>query len=174
MTASPRHAGNGDPNGNATCGGAQTPSSGVGRSGRRVVVMAAAVLVVAAATVVWWVLRPAGTTAEAACTTTDGAARFRRPAAQVASAADLAAVGLRLPDDAITVVLATALQESGLRKLPGGDGDSVGLLQQRPSQGWGTRTNLLDPSYAATAFYAGFSRCPSWDALDVTDAAHGA
>jgi hypothetical protein len=92
---------------------------------------------------------------------------------QVTLASDLAAVGLRmgLPDHAITVVLATAMQESGLRNLPAGDRDSVGVLQQRPSQGWGSRAELLDPSFAASAFYRRLVQVPSWERLDVTAAA---
>ena len=52
----------------------------------------------------------------------------------------IAAVGTRLsmPDHAVTIALAAALQESNLYNLPDGDRDSAGLFQQRPSQGWGT------------------------------------
>src|SRR4051794_37590102 len=44
-----------------------------------------------------------------------------------------------LPEHAAVLVLAAGLQESKLRNLlPNeGDRDSVGVLQQRPSQGWG-------------------------------------
>ena len=51
------------------------------------------------------------------------------------------------------IALATALQESSLRNLTTGDRDSVGLFQQRPSQGWGTVAQILDPVFAANAFY---------------------
>ncbi|MEO7518231.1 MAG: hypothetical protein ABIY58_05665 [Acidimicrobiales bacterium] len=107
------------------------------------------------------------------CTVRDGKASYRRPADQVALASDLAAVGVRLglPDHAITVALATAMQESGLRNLRGGDRDSVGLLQQRPSQGWGKPAQLLDPAYAADAFYRRLLQVPGWERLDVTAAA---
>ena len=54
-----------------------------------------------------------------------------------------------LPDHAVTVALATSLQESQLLNLPYGDQDSLGLFQQRPSQGWGTSTQVMDPNYAA-------------------------
>jgi hypothetical protein len=92
---------------------------------------------------------------------------------QAQNAAIIAAVALKkgLPDHAVTVALATALQESQLRNLPYGDLDSVGLFQQRPSQGWGTRTQLLDPTYAASAFYDRLVQIQSWAALPVTDAA---
>ena len=93
--------------------------------------------------------------------------------AQAQSAAVIAAVALRLglPDHAVTVALATALRESALRDLPYGDRDSLGLFQQRPSQGWGTPAEILDPVYATTAFYDRLARVPGWAALPVTDAA---
>jgi hypothetical protein len=81
------------------------------------------------------------------------------------------AMKLGLPDHAVTVALATALQESELRDLPYGDQDSVGLFQQRPSQGWGTRTQILDPVYATTAFYSRLARTPGWTSMAVTQAA---
>ncbi|GGK36669.1 hypothetical protein GCM10010124_31640 [Pilimelia terevasa] len=65
----------------------------------------------------------------------------------------------------------TAMQESGLRNLPGGDRDSVGLFQQRPSQGWGTVAQLRDPAYAATKFYQRLAKVPGWERMSVTDAA---
>ena len=70
---------------------------------------------------------------------------------QMANAATVAAVGIRrgLPTRAVQVALATALQESKLRNLSGGDRDSIGLFQQRPSQGWGTPEQVADPRYAA-------------------------
>jgi hypothetical protein len=89
------------------------------------------------------------------------------------NAAIIAAVAMKLglPDHAVTVALATALQESELRNLPYGDLDSVGLFQQRPSQGWGTRDQLLDPMYATTAFYDRLVQIPGWTTMAVTQAA---
>jgi len=74
---------------------------------------------------------------------------------QAQHAATIAAVGMRrgLPRRAVTIALATALQESKLRNLDHGDRDSLGLFQQRPSQGWGTPAQLQDPVYATEAFY---------------------
>ena len=70
---------------------------------------------------------------------------------QVANAATIAAVAHRrdLPSRAVTVGLATAMQESELRNLDGGDHDSAGLFQQRPSQGWGSFDQVTDPVYAS-------------------------
>ncbi|MGH3713753.1 MAG: hypothetical protein ACRDT4_09890 [Micromonosporaceae bacterium] len=92
---------------------------------------------------------------------------------QMAHAATIAAVGLRreLPVHAVTVALATALQESKLRNLTNGDRDSVGLFQQRPSQGWGEPAQLNDPRYAAGAFYDRLLRVPDWESMRVTEAA---
>ncbi len=74
---------------------------------------------------------------------------------QAGNAATITAVAVRrgLPTRAATIALATAFQESKLRNLRYGDRDSVGLFQQRPSQGWGTVEQILDPVYAANAFY---------------------
>jgi hypothetical protein len=92
---------------------------------------------------------------------------------QAANSTTIAAVGKRLglPDHAVTVALAAALQESGLHNLPFGDRDSLGLFQQRPSQGWGTSTEILTPSYAAAAFYRALERVDGWATMRVTDAA---
>ena len=75
-------------------------------------------------------------------------------AEQLANAAVIAATGrqLGIGEHGVVVALATAAQESRLRNLDYGDADSVGLFQQRPSQGWGQVTELLRPDYAATKF----------------------
>ncbi|MBT8226124.1 MAG: hypothetical protein HKP61_22075 [Dactylosporangium sp.] len=92
---------------------------------------------------------------------------------RMANAATIAAVGLRrgLPRRAMVVALATALQESKLDNLSGGDRDSIGLFQQRPSQGWGTSEQVGDPRYAAAAFYTALLRVSDWQTMRVTDAA---
>jgi hypothetical protein len=92
---------------------------------------------------------------------------------QMANAATIAAVGIRrgLPLRAVQVALATALQESKLRNLSGGDRDSVGLFQQRPSQGWGEPLQLMDTRFAAAAFYAALVKVRGWQAMEVADAA---
>jgi hypothetical protein len=92
---------------------------------------------------------------------------------QADNAATIAGVGIRLgmPPHAVTVAIATALQESGLHNLAGGDRDSVGLFQQRPSQGWGTAEQISDPVYAATMFYQRLRQQPHWTTVEVTEAA---
>ena len=93
--------------------------------------------------------------------------------AQLADAATIGAVGIRrkLPAKAIVIALATSWQESKLVNLPGGDRDSIGLFQQRPSQGWGTPDQLADPRYAAGAFYTSLTKVNGWQNMRVTDAA---
>ncbi len=107
------------------------------------------------------------------CTTAVGDGAGPVTVEQADNAATIAGVGLAMgmPDHAVTVALATALQESGLRNLPGGDRDSAGLFQQRPSQGWGTYAQVTDPVHAAGAFYAKLRSEPDWTTLSVTQAA---
>jgi hypothetical protein len=69
------------------------------------------------------------------------------------------------------VALSAALQESKLENLTGGDRDSVGLFQQRPSQGWGTPEQLRDPRYSAGRFYGALLRVRGWEHMRVTEAA---
>jgi hypothetical protein len=76
-----------------------------------------------------------------------------------------------MPDHAVTVALATALQESQLHNLDYGDRDSLGLFQQRPSQGWGSPAQVQDPVHAARAFYSHLRRVRGWQALPLTVAA---
>lgn len=92
---------------------------------------------------------------------------------QMANAATITAVGLtkKIPDRGIVVALATALQESKLENLSGGDRDSIGLFQQRPSQGWGKPDQIADPRYAATKFYNALLRVRNWQDMRVTEAA---
>lgn len=93
--------------------------------------------------------------------------------AQMANAATIAAVGVRrgMPEQAVVVALATAFQESELENLDGGDRDSVGLFQQRPSQGWGTVEQIMDPRYSAGKFYTALKKVKGWEKMRVTDAA---
>ena len=92
---------------------------------------------------------------------------------QMANAATIAAVGVRrgMSEQAVVVALATAFQESKLENISHGDRDSVGLFQQRPSQGWGTPEKLQDPRYAAARFYGALKKVKGWKEMRVTDAA---
>ena len=99
---------------------------------------------------------------------------------------------------AATVALATAYQESRIRMLAndgsspeltaeqaavtatslahphdglGSDHDSVNTFQQRWIAGWGTVAQLMDPVYAAEAFYRRLVAVPDWRAIPLTQAA---
>ncbi len=74
---------------------------------------------------------------------------------------------LGLADHAVSVALATAPQESKLRNLNYGDRDSLGLFQQRPSQGWGPPAKILVPRLAAAAFYTRLRSVPGWLAVSL-------
>jgi cell wall-associated NlpC family hydrolase len=82
-----------------------------------------------------------------------------------------AAVQARLPRRAAVIAVSTAIVESGLRNLTYGDRDSVGLFQQRPSQGWGTVAQILTPTLAAAAFYEHLLALPGWATLPAGAAA---
>jgi hypothetical protein len=99
------------------------------------------------------------------------AAGFRTD--QLANAATIVAVGgqLGVPPQGWLVAITAAITESGLRNLPYGDRDSLGLFQQRPSQGWGTPTQILTPRYSATQFYRHLLALPHWQQMTVNNAA---
>lgn len=81
------------------------------------------------------------------------------------------AVGRGMPARAATIALATAYQESELYNIDYGDRDSLGLFQQRPSQGWGSPEQVLDPVYATNAFYDELVDVDGYESLEVTVAA---
>lgn len=81
------------------------------------------------------------------------------------------AMGRGLPARAGTIAIATAIQESKLRNINYGDRDSLGLFQQRPSQGWGTAEEILDPEYSTNTFYDALVRVPDWENGVITEVA---
>ena len=92
---------------------------------------------------------------------------------QLANAAVIVATGreLGVPERGLWVALGTALQESGLRNLDYGDRDSLGLFQQRPSQGWGSPAQVRDPRYASTQFFQRLVAVPGWVDMPLWQAA---
>ena len=103
---------------------------------------------------------------------------------QIANARIIIQVGRErgVPDRGIAIALGTAMVESWIRNLDWGDRDSLGLFQQRPSAGWGTADQILDPARAAAVFYGGpgdpngdatrgLLDIPGWDALPYAEAA---
>jgi len=92
---------------------------------------------------------------------------------QMGNAATITAVAVRrgLPARAATIALATAIQESKLRNITYGDQDSLGLFQQRTSQGWGTRAQILDAVHASNAFYDALVKVSGYQAMEITEVA---
>jgi hypothetical protein len=84
-------------------------------------------------------------------------------------------VALGIPERGEVVALATAMQESKLYNLgdlgASNDHDSLGLFQQRPSMGCGSPEQVMDPVFAATAFYLALKSVPGWEPMAVTVAA---
>ncbi len=107
------------------------------------------------------------------CQAGTGVAAIPLDTGQAGVAATIAGVAARhrLPTRAVTIALAAALQESQLQNLDYGDRDSVGVFQQRPSQGWGTAAELEDPVYATTKFFAALVRVPGYTRMPVDQAA---
>ncbi|WP_237565348.1 hypothetical protein [Ornithinimicrobium cavernae] len=107
------------------------------------------------------------------CELTAGDSTERLTPEQAANAATISMVSIErgLPPKAATIALATAIQESKLRNLNYGDADSLGLFQQRPSQGWGSPEEVTDPVYAANAFFDALEAVPDWSEWVVTEIA---
>lgn len=116
-----------------------------------------------------------GSSASVACSLPSGgtASVPGLDSAQIGNAATIVGVAaqLRLPAQAAAIAVATAMQESDLENLDYGDRDSLGLFQQRPSQGWGTPAEIMNPQYAAHAFYTRLIAIPGWQQLPLTVAA---
>ncbi|GAA1904524.1 heavy metal transporter [Streptomyces sodiiphilus] len=98
---------------------------------------------------------------------------YRLQPQQAANAATIQAVASSrgLPERAVTIALATAMQESSLRNIDYGDRDSLGLFQQRPSMGWGSEEEIMDPVYAAGQFYDHLVQIPGYTTMPLTEAA---
>jgi hypothetical protein len=92
---------------------------------------------------------------------------------QSENAALIAAIGVQrgLPARAASIALATAYQESKITNIEEGDRDSLGLFQQRPSQGWGTEEQILDPVYAINKFYDALVQIDGYESMRITEAA---
>ncbi len=110
---------------------------------------------------------------EGTCTATGLGTSHRYSTERVANAALISAVAVDrgLPPRAASIALATAYQESQLRNIEHGDRDSLGLFQQRPSQGWGSEAEILDPVYSTNAFYDALEKVDGYTAADINDVA---
>ncbi len=107
------------------------------------------------------------------CTAQVGTLKAELSLGQASNAATIVAVAVRrdLPARAATIALATAMQESKLHNLSYGDRDSLGLFQQRPSQGWGTKAQVMTPVYAANAFYDALVKIPGYQTMNINNVA---
>ncbi len=107
------------------------------------------------------------------CTAGIGVNSTQVDPSQAPVAATIAGVAARmaLPRRALEIAYATALQESKMTNLSSGDRDSVGVFQQRPSQGWGTAAQLEDPEFAATAFFTALVKVPRYTTIPMYQAA---
>lgn len=107
------------------------------------------------------------------CEMTASGASTQLDLEQSANAATIAGVAFRegLSERAVAIAYATALQESKLYNLSYGDRDSVGLFQQRPSQGWGSRKKLQDPVYASKRFFRSLSKVRDYLDMPLAEAA---
>ena len=76
-----------------------------------------------------------------------------------------------MPARAATIAIATSAQESKLYNIEHGDRDSLGLFQQRPSQGWGTAEQILNPYYSINTFYDALARVDGYESMKITEAA---
>ena len=92
---------------------------------------------------------------------------------QMTNAITIVMVGqeMDVPRRGWVIAVATAIQESTLRILDGGPDDSLGLFQQRPSQGWGTPEQIKDPEYSSRKFYEKLLTVDGWEAMPLTEAA---
>lgn len=153
---------------------------------RRYVLVAAAVVVVLLAGGAWWGVGEYRATHGPECTVprpavipasltslSPSTAPLGLDAVQLQHASTINAVGLARGESerARVIAVATAWQESSLRNIDRGDLDSLGLFQQRTSQGWGDPEQIMDPVYAAGQFFDHLAKVPDWQGMSVTEAA---
>jgi len=139
------------------------------------VLVLAAVVALAVGGFSWFARRwqPAPTPGQQRCVASAGGNSTAITLEQAHYASIIAGLSIKrdLPPRAASIALATAYQESDIRNLDYGDRDSVGLFQQRPSQGWGTEKQLMDPYYATGKFYDALVKVRNWQTGDINDVA---
>jgi len=110
---------------------------------------------------------------ETGCTVGAGHGAVALDSQQAQIAATIAGVAhhLDMPPRALTVAYATAMQETHLHDPHYGDMDSVGVFQQRHSQGWGPASKLIDPVYASTKFFQALTKVQGYQRMPVYMAA---
>lgn len=110
---------------------------------------------------------------EGTCTASGLGTSHRYTTDRVANAALISAIAVDrdLPPRAASIALATAYQESQLRNIEYGDRDSLGLFQQRPSQGWGSEEEIMDPIFSTNTFYDALIAVDGYEGADINDVA---
>jgi hypothetical protein len=110
---------------------------------------------------------------ETGCTAGAGRSAVALDPQQAQIAATIAGVAHQrhMPSRAVTVAYAAAMQESHLHNLDYGDRDSIGVFQQRPSEGWGPASKLINPVYASAKFFQALARVRGYLRLPVYKAA---
>ncbi|GAA3577027.1 hypothetical protein GCM10022419_067790 [Nonomuraea rosea] len=147
------------------------------RFSRGVITIAIIVIVLAVAISVglYHLLKKAAPLAvpEAHCTvrTPDGELYLFPEQAQISATIAAVAARRKLPERAVVIAYGTALQESKLYNLDWGDRDSVGVFQQRESQGWGSKKQLMDPVYATNKFFAALVKVKNYRKRPLAEAA---
>ncbi len=108
-----------------------------------------------------------------ACQASVGGVTVSLTPEQMGNAGTIAGIAVRrgLPARAATIAIATAMQESKLVNVAYGDRDSLGLFQQRPSQGWGTTAQVRDPVHATNAFYDALVKVRDYRSRPITEVA---
>jgi hypothetical protein len=123
--------------------------------------------------VLFFVLQPSPAPRTTGCAADPGGLELQLTPGQAGIAAIIAGVATRraLPTRAVAIAYATALQESKLTNPHYGDLDSVGVFQQRPSQGWGSARHIEDPVYATERFFDALVQVPEYLSLPIDVAA---
>lgn len=121
----------------------------------------------------WWVMNggPVSLFEHCQAEVDEESTRIDLEQAQIVATVAAVAERQQLPARAVSIALATAYQESGIRNLDYGDRDSLGVFQQRPSQGWGTPQQILDPETATEKFYESLVQVSGYQAIPITQAA---
>src|SRR5215207_9558571 len=142
----------------------------MGRRGR--IIGGLAVLGVAGATLVAIRLGVGPLPDPEGCTARVAGRAVKLDTEQSENAALISAIAVQrgLPARAASIALATAYQESKITNIEHGDRDSLGLFQQRPSQGWGTEEQILNPYFAINAFYDALVKIDGYEDMRITEA----
>lgn len=151
---------------------------GIGRRWRALLLWLlclSAVLALIVAGGIWAVgyFKPFASPLSEGCRATSAGTDYTLATDQTENAALISAISVRrgMPARAASIGLAVALQESKLRNITHGDMDSLGLFQQRPSQGWGTEAEILDPVHSTNAFFDELETVKGYENMPITQAA---